>query len=113
MIVMRPSLSAANGAGQITGAVMNAYGRPVQGATVVAVGSSGAAVNSGTTSSSGAFDIDALPADTYQLLIYNAYTNAAGYKSAASGQSTNAQGFYGPSVTLSAGSTTSAGTIGD
>jgi len=113
MIVMRPALSAANGAGQITGSVMNAYGQPVLGATVVAVGSSGYAVNSGTTSSSGAFDIDALPADTYRLLIYNAYTNAAGYKSAASGQTNSAQGFYGPSVTLSAGSSTSAGTIGD
>ena len=112
-IIVRPTLSAANSPGQINGTITNAWGSPVQNATVVAVGSNGKAVNSATTDASGTFNVHALPADTYQLVIYNAYTNAAGYKIYASGQSSNAQGFYGPTVSVTAGSSASTGTIGD
>lgn len=112
-IIMRPSLSAANNAAKIVGNVVNAYGSPVQYATVVAVGSSGYAVNSDTTNANGAFNIHALPADTYQLIVYNAYTSAAGQKIYASGETNGAQGFYGPSVSVSAGRTASTGIIGD
>lgn len=112
-IIVRPTLSAANMPGQISGTVSNAWGSPVQNATIVAVGSNGSAVNSATTDAAGAFNVHALPADIYQLVIYNAYTNAAGYKLYASGQSSGAQGFYGPKVSVSAGGSASAGTIGD
>jgi hypothetical protein len=112
MIVVRPTLAAASGSGQISGTVVNAYGQPVQGVTIVAVGSSGTAVNSATSDGSGAFDIDALSADTYRLAMYNTYTNAAGYKTYASGQ-TRSGNFWGPSVSISAGSSVSAGSIGD
>jgi len=112
-IIVRPTLSAANVPGQINGTVKSAWGSPVQNATVVAVGSNGNAVNSATTDASGNFNVHALSADTYQLVVYNSYTNAAGYKIYASGESSGAQGFYGPTVSVAAGSSASAGTIGD
>jgi hypothetical protein len=112
-ILMRPTLSAATGAGQISGTVVNASGQAVQGATVVAFGSNGAAVNSATTDANGAFGIHALGADTYQLRIYNTYTNAAGYASTASGHSSITQTVDGPSISLTSGATVSAGTISD
>lgn len=112
-IILRPTLSAANNAAKITGSVVNAYGSPVQNATVVAVGSNGYAANSDTTGSNGAFNIHALPPDTYQLLVYNVYTNAAGQKAYASGETNGAQGFYGPSVSVSSRTSASAGSIGD
>jgi phosphatidate phosphatase APP1 len=112
-IVVRPTLSAASASSQISGSVINAYGQPVPGVTVVAVGSNGAAVNSAATDANGGFDIDALGADTYRLAVYNTYTNAAGYKTYASGQTKSAQSFWGPSVSVTAGSNASAGSIGD
>jgi hypothetical protein len=77
------------------------------------VGSNGQAVNSDSTTSSGAFNIHALPPDTYQLIVYNVYTNAAGQKNYSSGYTTNYQGFYGPTISVSSGTTASAGNIGD
>ncbi len=65
-LVVRPVVSAAADPGQINGTVQNANGNGVQGATVVAYGSNGAAVNSTATDASGAFNLHALPADTYQ-----------------------------------------------
>jgi hypothetical protein len=112
-IVVRPTLSAASASSQISGSVINAYGQPVPGVTVVAVGSNGAAVNSAATDANGGFDIDALGADTYRLAVYNTYTNAAGYKTYASGQTKSGQSFWGPSVSVTAGSNASAGSIGD
>lgn len=112
-ILMRPTLAAASGAATITGFVVNAYGNPVQDATVVAVGSNGAAVNSDTTGANGSFNLHALAADRYKLIVYNQYTNAAGYKLSSAGATTSAQGFYGPSVSVGSGSTVSAGSIGD
>ncbi|HET9097204.1 MAG TPA: DUF4382 domain-containing protein [Candidatus Baltobacteraceae bacterium] len=112
-IIVRPVLAAAVSPGQIGGTVVNAYGGPVQGAMVVAVGSNGAAANSAATDANGAFNLHALQADRYQLLIYNSYTNAAGYKTYSAGASSSLQGFYGPTVSVTAGSTVSAGSIGD
>lgn len=115
-IMMRPTFSVANNPSAITGTVVNAQGQPVQNATVVAIGSSGAAVNSDTTAADGTFNVHALPADTYQLVIYNNYTNAAGNRIHAAGndpQPPGVQSINGPSVSVSAGSTVSAGTIGD
>lgn len=112
-ILVRPTIAAATNGGQITGTVSNAYGSGVQNATVVAVDSNGSAVNSATTDASGAFNIHALPAGTYRLVIYNDYTNAAGNKIYSSGSTSEAQGFYGPSATVTAGNASSAGTIDD
>lgn len=113
VIYVRPTLSASATGGQITGTVQNAYGSGVHNATVVAIDSNNNGINSATTDASGAFNIHALPPGTYQLAIYNAYGNAAGYAIYASGNSWGGQGFYGPTVTVTAGSAISAGTIND
>ncbi len=112
-ILLRPTIAASTAGGQISGTVANASGTGVQNATVVAVASNGNAVSSATTDANGAFDIHTLSPDTYQLVIYNSYTNAAGDKIYSSGATSGAQGFYGPSATVTAGSTVSAGTIAD
>lgn len=112
-LIVRPTLSAADTPAQITGNVLNSNGSPVQNATVVAVGSNGSAVNSATTDASGSFNLHALPADTYQLVIYNAYTNAAGSRLYSSGATSGSAGFYGPTVQAGAGATVNAGTIND
>ncbi len=110
---LRPTIALANGAGQINGTVLNQNGSAVQNATVVAFGSNGSAVNTTATDANGAFNLHALPADTYQLVIYNTYTNAAGETISASGQSSGGGTVNGPSVSLSAGGNVSTGTIGD
>lgn len=112
-IFVRPTVALASGAGQITGTVLNQNGNAVQNATVVAIGSDGAAVNSSATDQNGAFNLHTLGADTYRLVVFNWYTNAAGQKISASGQSSAAGYVNGPSLSLTAGSTVSAGTIGD
>lgn len=120
-LTLRPTIAAANGAGQIAGTVVNNAGSPVKNATIVAVGSNGAAINSATTDANGAFTIDALPADTYQVLIYNNYTNAAGYRINAAGADptppsppgTAPAPISGPTATVTSGNSTFAGTIGD
>jgi hypothetical protein len=112
-ITMRPTLTAAATPAQIAGTVANTNGGPVQNATVVAVGSNGTAVTSATTDASGSFNLHALPADTYQLVVYNNYTNAAGYKVNSSGATSWASSFNGPVITVNAGATAAAGTIND
>lgn len=112
-VILRPTIAAASSAGSITGTVENASGSAVSNATIVAFGSNGTAVNSATTDAKGYFHINALPADTYQLVVNNRYINAAGYQINASGQSSWRSAFYGPSVTVTSGSSASAGTIGD
>jgi hypothetical protein len=112
-LIVRPTLSAADTPAQISGSVLNSNGAPVQNATVVALGSNGAAVNSATTDASGSFNLHALPADTYQLVIYNAYTNAAGYRLYSSGATSGSAGFYGPTIQAGAGASVNAGTIND
>lgn len=113
VIYVRPTLAASTTGGAITGTVLNRYGSGVSNATVIAIGSNGNAVNSATTDANGNFNVHTLPPDTYQLAIYNAYSNAAGYAIYASGNSWGGQGFYGPTVTVTAGSAASAGTIND
>lgn len=103
----------ANGAGTVTGTVVNQSGTPVQSAVVVAIASDGSIGNTAGTDSNGNFNLHALKAGSYNLVIYNAYTNAAGQKITASGQSSSATSVSGPSVLVNGGSKTSVGTIAD
>lgn len=112
-VSVRPSLFAGSGAGQITGTVLNQSGMPVKNAVVAAVAPDGSVGNTAATDQIGAFNLHALKANTYRLVIYNAYTNAAGQNISALGQSNAAASFTGPAVTLTAGSKVSAGTITD
>ncbi len=112
-ITVRPVAFGGNAAGQITGTIVNQSGAPVQNAVVAAIASDGSVGNTGGTDQNGAFNLHALKGGTYQLVIYNAYTNAAGQSITASGQSNSSTSFTGPTVTVTPGSKISAGTIGD
>jgi len=114
-LVTQPVLFLAPTAGlsDIQGTVVNRWGAPVRGATVVASDASGNVGNTAQTDANGNFDVTTLGAGTYKLTIYNAYTNAAGQRYQASGQSNNGwSGIYGPTVNVTGG-TANAGTIAD
>lgn len=107
-------LATASSVGQIQGTVVNKFGSPVRNATVVATDSNGVVGNTTLTDSNGQFSMSTVNAATYRLTVYNIYTNAAGQQYQASGQSNNGwSGVYGPSITVTGGSTASAGSIAD
>lgn len=99
--------------GRVTGRVLSAQGTPVVNATVVAVAPDGSIGNTDFTDGKGHFSIGTLRAGSYQLMIYNSYTTAAGRQNAASGQSSTAQTITGPTITITPGQRTSAGSIAD
>lgn len=107
-------LAPASSAGQIQGTVVSNYGSPVRNATVVAKDSNGVVANSALTDSNGNFSMSTVNAGTYRLSVYNYYTNAAGQQYQASGESdSERKTSYGPAVTVTGGSTASAGSIAD
>ena len=114
-ISVRPALFVAGNAnaGQITGTVVGSNGNPVGNATVVAIGSAGNVGNTVATDASGGFNLHTLPADTYQIQIYNSYTNAAGAHFASKGGTSTRDVIFGPTITVGPGQSTSAGTITD
>lgn len=115
-LVTNPALflAPAASAGEIQGTVVNKFGSPVRNATVVAIDANGNVGNTTLTDSNGSFTMSTLSAGAYQLTVYNTYTNAAGQQYQASGQSNNGwTGVYGPTVTVTGGSTASAGSIAD
>jgi len=119
-IVAQPTLYAvaAGNAAEIQGQVLNSSGQPVQNAVIAGMLtlSSGKIVvaNTTNTDANGNFDLHAINAGSYQLVVYNTYTTA-------SGQTINALGadasmgasFQGPSLTAPAGQITQAGTLND
>jgi len=115
-IVARPALFAvatAN-AGQISGTIANANGQPVQNAVVVALNGNGKVQNTVNTDASGNFDLHTINAGSYQLVIYNNYTTASGqHISAVGADASQGASFNGPTVTVTAGQTTQAGTLND
>jgi hypothetical protein len=115
-IVAQPTLFAtgAANAGEIQGTVLNQAGQPVQNAIVVALNARGRASNTVNTDANGNFDVHAISAGTYQLVIYNNYTTASGQNIVASGaDASQGASFQGPSVTATAGSITQAGSLND
>jgi hypothetical protein len=116
--VARPSLFVApiDNMGSIKGRVLSASGSPVANATVVAVASDGSIGNTDWTNDEGRFKIGTLRSGTYTLVVYNSYTTAAGRTVSAAGESASsasAASITGPTVTVNAANTTSAGTIRD
>lgn len=99
--------------GHVTGRVLNAQGIPVSNATVAAVAPDGSIGNTGWTNDRGRFTIGTLRAGTYQLMLYNDYTTAAGREIEASRQTSASQSITGPTITITAGQRTAAGTIAD
>ena len=113
-IIARPTLFAvAQGtAGDASGTVVNNAGTPVVGATVVAIDSNGNVGNTINTDQNGNFTLHTISAGMYQLVIYNNYKTAAGQMNNATGNDPGAS-VQGPSITVTAGQTTSVGTIAD
>ena len=83
-IVAQPTLFAvaSANAGEVQGQVLNSSGQPVQNAVVVALYATAngnqRAANTTNTDANGNFDLHAINAGSYQLVIYNTYTTASG-----------------------------------
>ncbi len=114
-IVSRPTLFAVPGgqAGAISGTVKNNSGAPVSAATVVAIDGNGNVANTTNTDATGAYNLHTLAAGTYTVVVYNSYTTVAGQTLTAAGNSNAAQSVTGPSVTVTAQTTTQAPAIQD
>ncbi len=114
-LTVRPTLFVAADAnsGRISGTVVNSHGRPVSNAVVVAVDQSGEVGNTVATDESGNFRLHTLTAGTYRLEIYNQYTNSAGADISSEGSSSERNRLKGPTITVSPGQVTDAGTITD
>jgi hypothetical protein len=115
-IVAQPALYAvatANAA-EVQGQVLNANGQPVTNAVVVALDARNRVANTTNTDVNGNFDLHAINAGTYQLVIYNNYTTASGQNIVASGaDASQGASFQGPSVNATVGQITQAGTLND
>jgi hypothetical protein len=115
-IVAQPTLFAAAtaNAAEIQGQVLNANGQPVSNAVVVALSGYGKVANTVNTDVNGNFDLHAINAGTYKLVIYNNYTTASGQNIVASGaDASQGASFQGPSVNATVGQITQAGTLND
>jgi hypothetical protein len=113
--MMKPVLvaTAQNIAGSVAGTVKNNAGTAVSGAQVVAEASGGVVVNSGVTDANGNFQINALPAGSYTLVVNNQWTSQAGAVQTATGADGTAAVTLGTAVTVTAGTTTSGIAITD
>jgi hypothetical protein len=111
--LMKPVLVATAQAtsGSLSGTVKDNAGTAVSNAEVLAE-QNGTAINSGVTDTNGNFQINALPAGSYTLLVKNAWTNQAGAAQTATGADGTAD-VTGPNVTVTAGQTTSGVSITD
>ncbi len=100
-------------AGSISGTVVNKAGTPVGNAEVEAVQGT-TVVNTGVTDpNTGAFEINALAAGTYTLIVKNSWNNQAGAAQTATGADGTADVTDPNSVTVTAGQTTSGVSITD
>lgn len=97
--------------GSLTGTVKNNAGLAVANAEVDAQ-QGGVTINSGLTDANGAFNINALPAGSYTLIVKNMYTTLAGESVTATNADSTAN-VTGPTVTVINGTATNVGTITD
>lgn len=98
-------------AGSVSGTVHNNAGTAVSNAEVLAE-QNGTPVNSGVTDASGNFQINALPAGSYTLVVKNSWTSQAGAVETSTGADGTAD-VTGPTVTITGGQTVSAVSIAD
>ncbi len=111
---VRPALVASSGAqGSVSGTIVNQSGSPVQNVVVAAVAADGTIANTALTGPLGRFNVHALNSGTYTLRIFNSYTTVSGQQYAASGQTSTAASFNGPTVNVGAGSSVAVGTLAD
>lgn len=100
--------------GMITGQVLNTSRKAVHNAVIVAINSTGSAVASTFTDSSGNFLLHTIAGGTYKLIVYNNYTTAAGWHVLASGNTKPSASFAGPAnVRVVPGQTSFVASIAD
>jgi|SRR5579884_57099 len=99
--------------GGVQGRVIDADGKPVAYAAVVAIAPDGSVGNTFVTDEDGYFSVGTLRAASYRLEIYNTYTTAAGMQIQSVGASDTAQVVEGPRVTVQPGQYTSVKDIAD
>ena len=85
-----PKVVAATDAAAVSGVVVNSGGQPVANAAVQAIGAGGNVANTTTTNADGSFQLRALGAGNYQIVVQNAYTSAAGNQVQAQNADANA-----------------------
>jgi hypothetical protein len=114
-LTVRPTLfvAASSNEGMISGTVLNDQGHPVSNAVVVAVGQGNQVGNTVATDASGNFLLHTLAAGTYRLDVYNQYTNSAGANFSSKHSSSDNDRLRGPTITVTPGQTSNAGTIQD
>lgn len=93
-------------AGSVSGTVKNNAGAAVVNAQVLAQ-QNGTTINSGVTDANGNFQINALPAGSYTLVIENTWTSQAGAAETATGSDGTAPVTDPNAVTVTGGGTTS------
>lgn len=105
--LMKPVLVATSQAtsGSISGTVKNNAGTGVSNAEVLAEDGSGNTINSGVTDANGNFNINALPAGTYTLVVKNSWTSQGGSAQTATGADGTAD-VTDAGVSVTAGQTT-------
>lgn len=107
--LMKPVLvaTAQASSGSISGVVKNNAGQPVSNAQVVAQ-QNGTTVNSGVTDANGNYQINALPAGSYTLVVNNTWTSQAGASETATGADGTAAVTDPTAVTVAGGQTATA-----
>jgi hypothetical protein len=101
-----------NSSSVITGTVVNNVGAPVGSAIIAAIDSNGNVANSTMADDNGVFEIHAITGGTYQIMIYNDYTNAAGDE-LVSNAADSAADITGPQITVPGGYSVNIGKITD
>jgi hypothetical protein len=107
--LMKPVLvaSAQATSGAISGTVTNSTGGAVVNAEVLAE-QGGTVINSGVTDTSGNYQINALPAGSYTLVVKNVWTNQAGASETATGADGTADVTDPTAITVTNGQTATA-----
>ncbi|MBV8369919.1 MAG: carboxypeptidase regulatory-like domain-containing protein [Candidatus Eremiobacteraeota bacterium] len=85
VIEVTPTVAAGIGDPAITGKVVNAAGKPVANATIVATGADGAVANTSVSGSDGSFHLHALNPGGYTISVANTFKTNAGATVTASG----------------------------
>ena len=101
-----------NSSSVITGTVVNKAGAPVGAAIIAAIDSNGNVANTTMADDDGAFEIHAITGGTYQIMIYNDYTNAAGDELTSNLADSSAD-ITGPRITVPSGFSVNIGKITD
>lgn len=101
-----------NSSSVISGTIVNKAGTPVDGAVIAALDANGNVLNTTQSDDDGTFEIHAIAGGTYQLVVYNDYTTAAGDELQSEHADSSAT-LNGPQVSVPGGYSINVGKITD